>query len=71
MPCSMDNWGEGVVPACREERPQRFVSHRFSTLSMMNFYLVSKNQGYQMSNVHFQLRQIFKHRTMLRKYNVF
>ncbi|CAF1310301.1 unnamed protein product [Adineta steineri] len=20
--CSMDNWGEGVVPACREERPQ-------------------------------------------------
>ncbi|CAF3344293.1 unnamed protein product [Rotaria socialis] len=22
IPCSMDNWGEGVVPACREERPQ-------------------------------------------------
>ncbi|CAF1232293.1 unnamed protein product [Rotaria sordida] len=22
IPCIMDNWGEGVVPACREERPQ-------------------------------------------------
>jgi hypothetical protein len=21
----MDNWGEGVVPACREEHPQKFV----------------------------------------------
>lgn len=24
MPCSMDNWGEGVVPACREEQPKMF-----------------------------------------------
>lgn len=23
VPSTMDNWGEGVVPACREERPQR------------------------------------------------
>ena len=27
IPCTMDNWGEGVVPACREERPPRF-DHR-------------------------------------------
>ncbi len=27
IPCAMDNWGEGVVPACREEYPQRFVSN--------------------------------------------
>jgi len=26
----MDNWGEGVVPACREERPQRFFSYSVS-----------------------------------------
>ncbi|CAF0994598.1 unnamed protein product [Rotaria sordida] len=25
IPCSMDNWGEGVVPACREEHPQSIV----------------------------------------------
>jgi hypothetical protein len=24
IPSTMDNWGEGVVPACREEHPQRF-----------------------------------------------
>ncbi|UJR23318.1 hypothetical protein I4U23_026332 [Adineta vaga] len=31
IPCSMDNWGEGVVPACREERPQEID---ISSLSM-------------------------------------
>ena len=25
IPSTMDNWGEGVVPACREERPQRYI----------------------------------------------
>ena len=24
--CTIDNWGEGVVSGCREERPQRFIS---------------------------------------------
>jgi hypothetical protein len=37
IPCSMDNWGEGVVPACREEHPQKFVLNRFSILSMIIF----------------------------------
>jgi len=37
IPCSMDNWGEGAVPACREERPQKFVFNRFSILSMIIF----------------------------------
>jgi hypothetical protein len=27
MACSMDNWGEGVVPACREESQQKFVCY--------------------------------------------
>ena len=31
VPCTMDNWGEGVVPACREERPQRL----FYTLDLI------------------------------------
>lgn len=25
----MDNWGEGVVPACREERLEEFVMNCF------------------------------------------
>jgi hypothetical protein len=37
IPCSMDNWGEGVVPACREEHPQRFIFNGFSILSIMIF----------------------------------
>ena len=28
IPSSMDNWGEGVVPACREEQPKMFVRYR-------------------------------------------
>ncbi|CAF1551381.1 unnamed protein product [Adineta steineri] len=30
IPCIMDNWGEGVVPACREERPQSMRESSFS-----------------------------------------
>ena len=29
IPCLMDNWGEGVVPACREERTEEFVTNCF------------------------------------------
>ncbi len=42
----MDNWGEGVVPACREERPIRFIY--FFLYSINNFfaYSVLKNHLY-------------------------
>ncbi len=37
----MDNWGEGVVPACREERPQKFVIFLNSTIIRIdNFCIV-------------------------------
>jgi hypothetical protein len=28
----MDNWGEGVVPACREQPSERFALNCFSIL---------------------------------------
>lgn len=33
IPCTMDNWGEGVVPACREENNQKYLLTWTSFLS--------------------------------------